>query len=116
MTGVLIGIGVALLLTLLGVAVKYSKAAWLIAGYNTSSKKQKERYDLDKLCSHVGNLLFVLGGISASVTLIGVLLPAHTGTIVSFGTIAFIIAALAGVIYLNTGRRVMKKPEDDQKH
>ncbi len=53
----------ALLLLLLGYLVKYRQWSWLIAGYNTSSKKAKDTYDKEALCNGVGNFLFLLAGI-----------------------------------------------------
>lgn len=32
----------------------FGKGSWLIAGYNTASKKEKEKYDEKKLCRAVG--------------------------------------------------------------
>jgi len=113
MEGMIAGICVSLFLAGAGAAVRFGKAAWLIAGYNTASKERKAGYDLEKLCKYVGNLMFLLSGIFALITLAGALFPAHLGTIGSIGAVVFIVTALAGVIFLNTGRRVMKKPKDD---
>lgn len=52
-----------MLLILLGYLVKYKQWSWLIAGYNTSSKKEKEKYNITALCNDVGNFLFILVGI-----------------------------------------------------
>jgi len=51
-----------MLLIVLGYLVKYKKWSWLIAGYNTSSKKEKAKYNTLALCSGVGNFLFSVSG------------------------------------------------------
>ncbi len=59
-----------MILILCGILIKYFKQYWLIAGYNTASKKEKENVDIDKLGSFIGNNMFLLGGIN----LLGILL------------------------------------------
>lgn len=36
------------------------KGSWLIAGYNTLSKEEKEKYDEKKLCTAMGTMCAVL--------------------------------------------------------
>lgn len=95
----------ALFLVLLGCLIKYAKAAWLIAGYNTSSKEVKEQYDVEALCRGVGHLLFTLAG-----TLI---IPAAGGFFnaawaIHVGWILFAVTVITFVIYANTGNRYRK--------
>jgi hypothetical protein len=33
-----------------GIFLLFGKGSWLIAGYNTSSKEEKEKFDEKKLC------------------------------------------------------------------
>lgn len=98
----------AVLLFVVGWLVKYRKWAWLIAGYNTSSKKQKERYDLEKLTRVVGNLIFSLAGIFLAMALGVTFFPNAFETIINVGLVLFIVTALGGVLYMNTNRRVLK--------
>ncbi|MDX1365417.1 MAG: DUF3784 domain-containing protein [Arenibacter latericius] len=51
-------IGVALLFILLGVFIKYGKMYFLIAGYNTMPKKEKEKYDIEGIASVFRNAMF----------------------------------------------------------
>lgn len=45
---------------IMGVALLFGKGDWLIAGYNTMSKEEKEKFDKRKLCKAVGSeMLFV---------------------------------------------------------
>ncbi|WP_192929802.1 DUF3784 domain-containing protein [Alkaliphilus serpentinus] len=55
----IISIGVGVLLALAGVAVKYFKWYFLIAGYNMASKKDKEKVDIEALGRFMGNMLFL---------------------------------------------------------
>lgn len=104
----MINLFTALFLAVLGAIIRFAKASWLIAGYNTSSKEKKAEYDEAALCNFVGNLLFVLGGI---VLLIGVLELLHLpyfSIIMGAGWTLFTIVAIAAVIYMNTGNRFKK--------
>ena len=98
-------IGMALLLMLLGYLVKYKRWSWLITGYNTSSRQEKASYDVEALCSSVGNFLFVLAGILL-VTSLGEFLQA--ARIIASGWILFTAACIAFLIYANTGNRYKK--------
>ena len=96
---------IALGLIVLGYLVKYKKWSWLIAGYNTSTKEQKDKYDVDALCDAVGNFVFVLSVIlliAASGEYLGL-----DWVIATSWIMVFIISA-ATLIYINTGSRYMK--------
>ena len=62
---------VALIFVLLGALIKYGKMYFLIAGYNTMSKKEKNKYNVDGLATVMWNgmlgmaLLLVLGHFTA---------------------------------------------------
>ena len=53
---------IALLLAVLGVAVKYFKWYWLIAGYNTMPREKKEKVDV-AAWAILGNWMFILAGL-----------------------------------------------------
>ncbi len=101
----MIHIGTALLLFILGYLIKEKKMAWMIAGYNTSSKKKKREYDTDALTAGMGRFLYVLGGI----VLIGAI-----GEILNYPIIMYISWAVFSIymlfflIYANTGGRYKK--------
>lgn len=48
-------------LILLGIAVKHFKLYFLIAGYNTMDKKEKEKVKIEKLATLMRNFLIFLG-------------------------------------------------------
>ncbi|HHY87617.1 MAG TPA: DUF3784 domain-containing protein [Chloroflexi bacterium] len=104
-----INFGTAFFMFLIGAVIKYKKAAWLIAGYNTAPRKVKESYDLDRLTRMVGHLMYLLGGVWLAMAVLGFLFEEHFTAIMSAGTAVFIAVAVAGVIYLNTGNRLNKR-------
>lgn len=98
-------LSLALFLVLLGCLIKYGKAAWLIAGYNTSSKDEKAKYDVEALCRGVGHFLFALAGtlvISAAGGYFNAEWAIHAGWIL------FILATIIFLIYANTDNRYKK--------
>jgi hypothetical protein len=99
---------IAAVLALIGRLIKIKKLTWLISGYNTASAKKKAQYDVDKLCCYVGNFVFVLAGILA-LTGAALLLTHDSDTVALIGLGVLMAAAVAGIIWLNTGGRLKKK-------
>ena len=97
------------LLLLTGWLIKYKKATWLISGYNTASYEKKQQYDIEKLCKHMGNFLFVLASIFFSMAIISVLIGKYSSLIAVIGICVLAVAVVCGIIYLNTGNRVKKE-------
>ena len=54
-------IGIAILFIALGILIKYRKMYFLIAGYNTMSKEEKEKYDIDGIARVFRNVMFGMG-------------------------------------------------------
>jgi hypothetical protein len=96
------------LLFIAGWLIKYKKATWLIAGYNTASRREKEKYDVEKLTRLMGNFVFLLAGIFFLFAAAMALFPAYAEGITSTGVGVFLAACAGGLIYLNTGKRVLK--------
>lgn len=102
-------LAVALLIFILGLLVKYKKVTWLISGYNTASKEKQAEYDQKKLTRYVGNFLFILAGFCSIWGIIIIMLPQYFELVFWSGfTILFIVMG-AGLLYLNTGKRLMKE-------
>jgi len=95
-------LGTGILLLLLGYLVKYRQWTWLIAGYNTSSRKEKDKYDKDALCKGMGNFLFILAGLNF-ISAAGSFL--NWAWLVNAGWITFIAAIIIFLVYANTGNR-----------
>lgn len=74
----------AIITLVLGIAVKYLKAYWLISGYNTMSLDKKKNVDIEGLGNFVGDFCFVL---TAIIFLSGILMAfgkEMAGTVVLF--------------------------------
>ena len=56
----IINVGTLLMLVILGLIFRAGKGAFLIAGYNTAPKEEKNKIDEKKLCKAVGNLFLIL--------------------------------------------------------
>lgn len=93
----------------LGGVIRSGRASWLIAGYNTTSKEEKEMYDERALSKAVGNLLFILGGIYILISIAGFLNLPNFRLIMTLGMVLFFVITIAAVIYMNTGNRFKKK-------
>ena len=50
----------AIILTVAGILIKYGKKYYLIAGYNTMPKERKAKYDISRIASLMGNVLFAM--------------------------------------------------------
>jgi len=98
----------ASLLIIFGWLIKYKKVTWLISGYNTASKEKKAQYDIDKLCKHMGNFLFVMASIFFAMALAAMLLSVYTNEITIIGFSVLGVVIIGGLIYINTGNRVKK--------
>ena len=99
-------LAVIALLVGLGLVFSAGKGTFLIAGYNTASKEEKDRYDEKALCRFVGRLMFVLA-VCQGLMALGALWAGMW--LFRTGCAAFLAAVLGGVIYANTGRRFQKK-------
>ena len=51
-------ITIALIFILLGIAIKYGKMYFLIAGYNTMPKEEQERYDIKGIANVFKTVMF----------------------------------------------------------
>lgn len=97
-----------ILLLILGIALLQGKGAWLIAGYNTLSDEEKAKYDEKALCKATGKMMF---GITFSTVFIFLGELFQLKGVVIAGVVLMIAIILAGVIYINTGRRYLKGEE-----
>ena len=100
-------LGVAALLGLIGYLIRFRRWAWLISGYNTSSKAAKARYDVVALTRGVGNFVFGLAAI---------MLAGGLGALVGLewapeaAAVALGLASVVFLVYANTGGRYRKRP------
>lgn len=101
-------IAIAIILTFIAWQVKYRHVTWLITGYNTASKEEKEKYDLEKLSRYFGNFLFLL---ASSYLLWGIallLFPVYEEFLYWAGFISSFVVIVLGIIYMNAGNKLKK--------
>lgn len=99
---------VAALLFVIGAFIKWKKVTWLISGYNTASKEEKAKYDVDKLCHYMSNFVFVLAFIWMMMAGAVWLYPNQVETVTIVGVVVEFIAIAIGIIFMNTQNRVKK--------
>jgi len=108
MFGWIITAAIALPLLVMAIFLLNGKGAFLIAGYNTMSSKERETYDEKALCKAVGWLLLLISVFSMFFPL-SISLESTWLFWASF--IPIMILPLGFVIYANTGNR-FRKPVD----
>lgn len=81
------------------------RGAWLIAGYNTASKEEKEKYDEKALCRFTGKILLATA-LCVPLMFLGAVLGWHW--LIWTMTAAIVGLAVFAVIYCNTGNRFRK--------
>ena len=84
----------------LGILFWNGKGAFLIAGYNTSSKKEK-----NKLCRFMGKFMFLLAACWLVIASSEIF---KTMVLYWIGLGLFMVAIIAGIVYANTGDRFKK--------
>ncbi len=93
------------LFIVLGVIFSSGKGAFLIAGYNTLPKEEKEKYDTASLCKFMGKMMF---GISFCLLLWVLSDALKIKWLFTIGLIAFFCIIAFTLVYANTGNRFKK--------
>ena len=96
-------------LFILGFIIKKFKIAYLIAGYNTSSKKEKAKYDKEKLVEGVGNFLMMSSEILILGGLLAIIFKSVAEKIVLISWILFTACMIFWVVYVNVKGIFLKK-------
>lgn len=97
---------VSLLFIALGLVFMQGRGAFLIAGYNTSSRAEKEKYDERALCRFMGKIMF-LWAACFLIMIPGELWGAMVFHWVGWGLCVAVIIFM--LIYSNTGNRFKKQ-------
>ena len=92
----------------LGFIIKKYQLTYLIAGYNTASKEEKEKYDEEKLVKGVGNFLMYSATILILGSLLSIIFNVIGREIIIVSWILFTTYTLSWVIYVNV-KGTMKK-------
>ncbi|MBD5586081.1 DUF3784 domain-containing protein [Clostridium botulinum] len=101
-------IGVAFIIGLfivLGIILSMGKGSFLIAGFNTMSKEEKEGYDVVSLCKFMGKVMFMIAFCIILFLLSDIL---KRRVLFNIGLILFFITLAITIIYPNTGNRFKK--------
>ena len=102
----IVNIFIIVLFILLGLLFARGKGAGLIAGYNTMSAREKEKYDKKKLCKAMAKLMFALAACWA-VLAAGII--SQVKWLHWAGMILFFAAAIVGVILMNKNDERFRK-------
>ncbi|ARF16043.1 DUF3784 domain-containing protein [Sporosarcina ureae] len=89
----------------LGIMFMNGKGAMLIAGYNTMSPVEKEKYDEVALCKFMGKMMFAL-----SFSMVFWLLSDiyNNNSLFYVGFVLFIAIVVFMIMYMNVGNRFKK--------
>ncbi len=97
-----------IILWILALIMSTGKADFLISGYNTSSKEERDKYDGKALAKFMAKLCFILGVIMLAAPLADIF-NIGSFNIVFWGSYIVLIAVIiGGIIYMNTGNRFQK--------
>ncbi len=104
-------LAMALLFLVMSIFLFNGKGKWLISGYNTASKKEREKYDEKKLCKGAGFISAVCSVMLCAMAYMGYRVESGAvsedamqpfGLIFTAVVLASVVAAL---IYMNTKAR-----------
>ena len=96
---------IVVVFVILGTVFLTGKGSFLIAGYNTASKAEKEKIDEKKLCRYMGKLMFLFAA-----CFLVIIESDISGEmwLLWLGLILFFCIMIGGIIYINTGSRLKK--------
>ncbi len=108
MSGVIILLVMALVFLVMAIFLLMGKGAWLIAGYNTASQEERDKYDEKKLCRATGLICLLCAVLMCVLAWLGY--RVETGAMTEsemlpygLGSSALILlSVLATLIYCNT--------------
>lgn len=94
------------LFILAGTMLSLGKWSFLIAGFNSMSKEEKENYDVLALCKFTGKFMFLIAFCISLFILSEIFM---VKALFSIGMTFFIASIIFVIIYANTGNRFAKK-------
>jgi len=105
MFGFVVSAAIGGLMIILSIIMLMGHGSSLIAGYNTKSKSEKEKYDAPSLSKFMGKILLPL---AILVILMGIERLHELSWFVTVWMIAFVSILAIAIIYANTGNRFKK--------
>lgn len=95
----------AIMFMAMAIVLLTGRGAFLIAGYNTMPKKEKERYDSAALCKFFGKILLPIGLATPAIA-VGVLCKKSWPV---YAYVAFVLGMIVfAIVYVNTANRFKK--------
>lgn len=94
---------------LLGFLTRKFNWSSLISGYNTLSKKEKEKYNEKILTLYVGNLFMISGLILMFGGILMLFYLFSQREIILYSWILFTLSIIFGLIYINLNKKIKKK-------
>ena len=94
-----------ILMLAIGLIIQTGKANFLIAGYNTASKEEQDRWDVKAMSKFVGWVLLALPAIILLIACIPIGLNFFPYAAMHISWILFTVIIIVGVIYLNRSPR-----------
>ena len=94
------------LLIILGTMLSLGKCSFLIAGFNTMNKEEKENYDVLSLTKFMGKFVFLIAFCISLFILSDIFMMK---VLLLLGMILLISSIIFVIIYVNTGNRFKKK-------
>lgn len=110
MSGAIINLIILIPFLIFAAVLSKGKGAFLIAGYNTKSDREKAQYDETALCKFMSKIMY---GISLSILMWALSELLDNQVLFVIGMIFFIGVILFAIIYSNTGDR-FKRTHDDE--
>ena len=98
-----------ILILIIGLVIQTGKANFLIAGYNTMSKEEQEKWDSKAMSKFTGWILLVVPAIILLVACIPIYFNFIPNISLIVSWIAFTSIIIAGAIYMNVSSRFKKK-------
>lgn len=95
---------VAIILFALSIVLLTGKGSFLVAGYNTMSKKKKSFFDGKVISRSVGVLLLICSLLQFAVYITKTYFEQHMKVIMAVTTTISILLIVAGIIYLNVSK------------
>lgn len=104
--GLIMAIIIGLLFIIMALVLLTGRGSFLIAGYNTLPKEEKEKFNTKALCRFMGKILLPIGLLIPILAINSVFYGIEgLSTVFAFGVIG--LSAFA-IIYSNTGNRFRK--------
>ena len=104
------------LFILLGIMLSLGKWSFLIAGFNTMTKEEKEKYDVMSLCKFMGKLMFIIAFCITLFTLSDIFMMK---ILFNIGTVILIVSIIFTIIYISISQymktRLGLKPDEYSK-